>query len=259
VIVTTTQRPDRPTIERAVRLAAELGFEYKIRQNFTVRGMHQMWATENLLVAGPRDVRLLSGDQPPFFFHPSMALVRLKRLIGGGTDALVDVCGIGPGDRVLDCTAGLCADALVLSYAVGVKGEVVALEASPVLHAVIREGLQLYETGLPDVDAALRAITAVCAHHEEALKTMADNSFDVVYFDPMFEQPVTSSSSLAPLRSHAHMEPLSEEAVSEAVRVARRKVVLKDRRGSGQFSRLGFSPARVSASAVAYGVINVDS
>lgn len=228
------------------------------RHNQTLRAMRSKYSADGVLVVGPKELRYVSEDHPPLFFHPSMALIRLKRLRDGGKDALVTVSGAMPGDSVLDCTAGLCSDALVFSYAVGAEGRVTALEASEVLHTVVREGLKTYETGLPDVDAALRRIEPVLGFHDAVLESMEDNSVDIVYFDPMFEQAVASSSSLKPLRSHAHPGPLSEAAVGNAVRVARKKVVLKDHRDSGQFERLGFSRARVSTSAVAYGVIHIN-
>jgi hypothetical protein len=87
---------------------------------------------------------------------------------------------------------------------------------------------------------------------------LPDRSVDIVYFDPMFRRPVLSSSALRPLRSQAEERPLSEAAVREAVRVARRRVVLKDHRDSGEFERLGFVRRRVSSSKVAYGVIDID-
>lgn len=211
-----------------------------------------------MVIVSPQEVRLLSEGQPAFFFHPSMALVRLKRLRIGGTDTLLSVSGVVHGDTVIDCTAGLCSDSLVFSYAVSSEGQVIAMEASPMLHAIVREGLKLYHTGINEFDEAMRAIKPVQGHHEPLLRQMGDKSADVVYFDPMFERPITTSSNLVPLRSQACREPLTEQAVREAVRVARKKVILKDHRDSGQFERLGFTKARVSSSTVAYGVIAID-
>jgi hypothetical protein len=73
------------------------------------------------------------------------------------------------------------------------------------------------------------------------LRSLPDKSADIVYFDPMFRIPVEESSSISPYRFIANPEPLSLEAVTEAVRVARRKVILKDHRDSPEFDRLGFA------------------
>jgi 16S rRNA (guanine1516-N2)-methyltransferase len=258
LIVTTTEKAPEDIILQAQRLADELQAAYVPRGNKTIRSLHDLWNEVEIIVVGRTEVKLWSTDLPPFFFHPSMAIVRLKRLMSGGTDALLTLADIKVGDTVIDCTAGLCSDALMFKYAVGLQGQVIAIEASQALHVVVREGLQRYETGYPEVDEALRSIQTVYGHHEELLQAREDKSADIVYFDPMFELPISTSSNLIPLRARAHDEPLTERAIKQAIRVARKKVILKDHRASGQFERLGFSRARVSSSAVAYGVITID-
>ena len=56
----------------------------------------------------------------------------------------------------------------------------------------------------------------------------------------MFRQTVNRSSGLQPLKKLANPRPLDRESVREAVRVARKRVVLKERLMSGEFERLGF-------------------
>ncbi|WEK55802.1 MAG: class I SAM-dependent methyltransferase [Candidatus Cohnella colombiensis] len=257
--MTTTERASDDTIELAHNIAKELSTPFVPRSNKTIRALQKTHDAETIIVVGPSDIRLLSEGQPPLFFHPSMALVRIKRLRDGGTDSLLRASGATLGDHVLDCTAGLCSDSLVFSYAVGDQGKVIALEASAVLHAVIREGLQSYETGLPDIDHAMRAIKPLHEDHDQYLRQLDNNSMDIVYFDPMFEKPVTTSSSLVPLRSFACKQTLTEESIQQAVRVARKAVVLKERRNSEHFARLGFHNIHTSATSIAYGVIRIDS
>lgn len=258
MIVTTTERPDADTLGRALALAGEWGAPYAPRERHTIAKLSRSNGNAEVIVVGAKEIKLVPPEGPPFFFHPSMALIRLKRLMAGETDSLVAASGAQPGDTVLDCTAGFCSDALVFSYAVGETGRVIALEASPVLHGIVREGLATYETGLPDVDRAMRAIRAVRSDYESYLGGLADHSVDIVYFDPMFEKPVEASTALAPIRSQAHMAPLTAGSVREAIRVARKTVVLKDHRGSGRFAQLGFALARQSYSSVAYGVIKIE-
>jgi len=258
LIVTTTDRPSGDVVERAARLAEELEAAYVPRAGRTIRALHTRLGEKEIVVVGPRDIRLVAEGEQPFYFHPSMALVRIKGLLSGGKDTMLSVTGALPGDTVLDCTAGLCSDSIVFSYAVGERGKVVALETVKPMHAIVREGLQTYESGVPDVDRAMRAIETVRGSYEEILPCMEDDSADIVYFDPMFEKPVSASSSMVPLRSLAAHGALTENAVQEAIRVARRKVVLKDHRDSGRFEKLGFALAKVSSSAVAYGVIEIE-
>ncbi|MFC4304769.1 class I SAM-dependent methyltransferase [Cohnella boryungensis] len=255
--MTTSDRPAAEIVARAIRLAEELGAAYVQRKGRTIRALQRSADDNAVIVVGAQEVRLVRQDGQPFYFHPSMALVRLKGLRAGGRDALIAVSEVMAGNTVLDCTAGLCSDSIVFSYAVGSSGRVIACEAVQVLYALVREGLQTYESGIPDIDRAMRAIETVHDSYEKLLPRMKDKSVDIVYFDPMFEKPVVSSSSLQPLRTLAEHEPLSAQAVQEAIRIARKKVILKDHRDSGQFERLGFRLLR-SSSAVAYGVIDVD-
>jgi 16S rRNA (guanine1516-N2)-methyltransferase len=259
VIVTTAEHPASQLVEQAVRLAGELGAQYVPRRNDTLRGLERKYGPgAGVLVVSAAGLRYVTEDEPPLFFHPSMALIRLKRLVKGGSDNMLSVSGAVRGDSVLDCTAGLGSDAIVFSYAVGSEGRVTALETSPLLYMVVREGLRTADTGLEEADAACRRVDLKLADHFDTLSGMPDRSVDIVYFDPMFERAVTTSSSLRPLRSHARHEPVTAETIREAARVARKTVVLKNSSDSGEFERLGFPPARLSSSSVAYGVIRVE-
>ena len=48
------------------------------------------------------------------------------------------------------------------------------------------------------------------------------------------------------------------ESVREAVRVARKTVVMKEARSSGEFERLGFTLPERGKSKITYGVISID-
>jgi hypothetical protein len=51
------------------------------------------------------------------------------------------------------------------------------------------------------------------------------------------------------------MEALSRDAVKEALRVCRRKVMMKERNDSTEFDRLGFRRLNRPNSSITYGVI----
>lgn len=261
MIVTTGMKPTEEETAQAKALAAELGARYVPRDGASLAALRRRYKADRVLVAGPPDgLRLHTDDGgQPLRYHPGMALVRVKRLREGGHDPLVEISGVRPGDSIVDCTAGLAGDAFVLSYAAGPAGRVVALESEPVLHAIVREGLRSYATGLDDADAALRRIELIRSNHAEYLASRPERSVDIVYFDPMFRIPVHESSGMEPLRGVANPAPLSHEAVREAQRVARRAVVLKETRDSGEFERLGFTRVKPKkTSAIAYGVIRVE-
>jgi len=260
MIVTTSPKPDEAQRDTAKRLARFLNARVVPRGKRTIARLMREEHTDTVLVVtaeGPRLYR--AGVERPFVYHPNTAMIRMRHLLRGDTDAMIARMEIRPGDRVLDCTLGLAADAAVLSLAVGEEGEVVGLESVPLIAAVVSEGLKTYRSGSPAIDAALRRIRVICADHLNYLRQCADRSFDVVYFDPMFRRPVEASEGIASLRPFANPDPLSPEAVREARRVARRMVVMKERQGSEEFTRLGFAEVHEVGNSVAYGIIRVDT
>ena len=60
------------------------------------------------------------------------------------------------------------------------------------------------------------------------LQSQAEKSWDVVYIDPMFSTPIDESSNFTPLQQVGLQSSLSEEWMREAVRVCKRRVVVKD-------------------------------
>lgn len=259
MIVTTGMRPSDQDAEQARALAEELGARFVPRSSATLAALLRRHGARRVLVAGPDGLRLHEGGKPPLRYHPGMAYVRVRRLRDGESDPLVQICGIRPGDRIVDGTAGLAGDALVLAYAAGPEGRVIALESEPVMHVIVREGLKSYTSGMPDVDEALRRIELIRAEHGEYLASLPDKSVDIVYFDPMFRTPVHESAEMEPLRGVANAAPLTPGTIREACRAARRAVVLKEHRGSDEFERLGFERVKTKkTSTIAYGVIRLE-
>lgn len=259
MIVTTAPSPTARTIEQAKRLAAELSASYAPRRRLSVSKLLASSGDRRAIIVTEGEIRFYDGEEtPPLYFHPSMAFIRVKRLRKGESDPMIELAGCRPGDTVIDCTAGMAADSLVFSYAAGEAGTVIAIESEPILCAVVREGLAAYDSGLPDVDAAMRRIKLACREHHSFLAEQPDKSADIVYFDPMFRQPIMESSAIGAFRSIANMDALTHEVVEQAKRVARRTVIMKEHQGSGEFARLGFEKRHVNTSKIAYGVIQVD-
>lgn len=258
MIVTTAERPDAELAAQARRLAEEMKADYVPRRRDTLRHLAVRHRADGILVAARDGLKYVSDGQPALFFHPSMGFVRIKRMLAGEPDPMIEAAGAAAGDTVLDCTAGLASDAIVFSHAVGPAGAVRAVEASPLLYVIVREGLRSARTGLAEVDDACRRIVMTQGDHAGILRGMPDRSVDVVYFDPMFSDPVQASEAIRPLRGHALHEPLNASVVREAVRVARKSVVMKNAKGSAEFARLGFALPRPTKSAAWYGVIRID-
>jgi len=244
MLVTTTYDPDISLINRAKMWAKQLGGVYQKRGKRSISHLHQQ--DPLLLVVMKEGLKAYKkGHNDPLFFHPGMALLRIKGLMRGDNDTMIDICSLGPGDSFLDCTLGFGGDALVASYVVGEKGKVVGVESESLIAAIVQEGFHHYPAPEP-IKQAMKRVQIMQSHHLAFLQQCEDNSFDVVYFDPMFSEPIEHSQAISPLRPFANASSLSEEVVKEGIRVARRRVVMKNHVGSEDFARLGFTPVRLA-------------
>jgi 16S rRNA (guanine1516-N2)-methyltransferase len=232
---------------------------YVERRGISVRKLFERYQAEHIVIPSADGIQWHAKESEgrPFFFHPGLSLVRVKRLLEGQGDPMLTACSFRAGDDVLDCTAGLGSDAIVFSFAGGSRSTVTALESEFPLYYIVSHGLREYETEIPELNAALRRIHTVHADHASLLPGLPDKSVDIVYFDPMFRDPLRSSTGITPLRSFANERMVTAESVEEAKRIARKCVVLKEQRDSGEFERLGFTKDPRIHAKVAYGVIRV--
>lgn len=212
----------------------------------------------------------LIRDKEKLYFHPSMALIRLVTILKGGSDRYLEVTQLTEGNWLLDATLGLGTDALIGACAVGETGKVIAIEQSPILAALVKDGLAHMSELIPNIknDIKLKAwillakaaqrIDVRWGNHLDYLPRFSSRSFDVVYFDPMFRRTQKQSVSIQPLHSWSDHHPLDYKAIAEACRIARNRVVIKERKNSIEFERLGFNiSAGGRYSTVDYGVIQV--
>ncbi|MDO5786815.1 MAG: class I SAM-dependent methyltransferase [Phascolarctobacterium sp.] len=215
-------------IETAKAMAAQLGVAYVERPHNQV--LEAFMAAQGLaaVIVLEKDGPRIHSEHGTFAYHPGMAEIRVQQLLRGAPDHLVRALDLHPGARVLDCTLGLASDAAVAACVAGPTGRVVGLEASLLLHFAVQHGLAHYECKTPLLTAALRRVEAVHAVAAEYLATCAHNSFDVVYFDPMFRHPVQGSKAMEALRPLSLEEPLASSTVELALKVAPR-VVIKER------------------------------
>ena len=242
-------------VQTAKDMAARLGVAYLDRPHNQV--LEEFMAAQALaaVIVLEKDGPRIHSEYGTFAYHPGMAEIRVQQLLRGAPDHLVQALDLRSGARVLDCTLGLASDAAVAACVVGPTGRVVGLEASLLLHFAVQYGLAHYECKTPLLTAALRRVEAVHAVAGEYLAACAADSFDVVYFDPMFRHPVQGSKAMEALRPLALEEPLDRTTVELALKVAPR-VVIKERseyllRGygcqeyvGGKYSRIKFGIIR---------------
>lgn len=255
IVVTTGRRSSQVDVQQANELARRYGLSYVAREQARIEDLGAPHTP--VLVVGGDGITLYVRDQT-FRYHPGMGVNRIRVMRQGRPDWMVEAMGLERGDHLLDATLGIGSDLLVGSYVVGASGRVVGLESEPLLALIVHEGMATYEHKVPRVTDALRRIEVTAEAYQAFLERAATRSFDVVYFDPMFQEPVIQSTHMVPIRLIANPEPLSKESLDEAGRVARRCVVVKDRRDgpyaqSGWFDRVVGGPR----SRIAYCVFDV--
>ena len=153
----------------------------------------------------------------PQSWHPGLAYRRIR----WGQDALSRVMALQPGESVLDCTLGMGHDALVLAH---YGARISALEISPSQGFYSLQGISEW---YPELSKRIRL---TCADFHAHLPAQAPESFDHVYFDPMF--PASNydkhNSTWASLRAmHGGAEPPKNDSIEHGLRVARKSVLVK--------------------------------
>jgi len=238
VLVTTSRRPGEAETKRAVRYAKALHTHYLERE--AAPSWSELWRCgESLLGRPPKGFVVVGKGQlfiqtpiGPLHYHPGMALHRVAALRRGEADIMTTtVMHLEPGDRVLDCTAGLGADAVTAAYAVGPAGRVTALERIGALALLLKVGLKTYGGDNRALISAMRRVRVRHASYQDYLARCRPGEYDIVYFDPMFTKPVAGSSGIAPLRTVADHSQLTGDVLQMAGQIARRAVVVKDRYG----------------------------
>lgn len=255
--VTTRHKPNERLLQQVKEWCAQLNLTYVQRGNDSIATLMKRHALEELLVLADDFPRIyFRGALKPYFFHPGLSVLRIKNILKGDNDVMVEVAELKEGDSFLDCTLGMASDAITASYIVGEIGKVVGVESSALIAALTKDGLSRWQQAdLPELEEVLQRIEVVTADHVDYLRTLETNSFDVVYFDPMFRLPVHESVGISSLRELANTAPIREDAVREALRVCKRKVMIKERVDSEEFARLGFKKIERSKSSITFGVI----
>ena len=236
-VITTAGRPDAASLKLAAKAAGVLGYEIIERNKKSIARI-QKEQNSAVLVSGANRYELFRiGMEKPFFFHPNSAAFRLKRMLNGETDPLIEAAQLGIGESFLDCTLGLASDSIIASYVTGDSGKVVGLEGDPDIAFIAKCGLHTFHSNSIELTKAMKHIEVVHTDAVDFLKNQPDNSWDIVYIDPMFSAPIEESSNFTPLRQVGLKTSLTQEWMEQAKRVCKRRVVVKDRFDSPVFDK----------------------
>ncbi|WP_078380277.1 class I SAM-dependent methyltransferase [Sutcliffiella halmapala] len=255
MIVTTAGRTNQEMIALAHQVAKDLQLPYIQRNKKSILHLQTEHKKEILVIGKDRFEWYRLGQDQPLFFHPNSAAFRAKRWLAGEIEPFLQATQLKQGMSFLDGTLGLASDSIMASLATGVSGKVTAIEANKMLAYLVKTGLHAWEMKNEETEEAMKRIEVIQGNHHDILHTLPDNSYDVVYFDPMFEQQIEESTGIHTLRSVAYYNDLSENTLQQALRVAKQRVVLKDHWQSQRFERFGFIVMKRKTSKFHYGYL----
>lgn len=247
MIITTSLRENEELIARAQALALDLGADYQPRCKLSLAKCLELFGPFYLLYKDR--LSFINADASELTFHPDTAALRIK----APHDALVSLLGKSP-KTILDTTMGLASDSLVMA---AVENQVTALESQDVIFQVVSRGLASYQTDDKQLEKAMRSIKAIKSDSLSFLKSQADNSFDIIYADPMFSETIKESENLEAIKPLANGSRLTEEWLNEAKRVAREKIIIKAHFRDTVFEELGFERQVRPNQKLHYGVLEL--
>lgn len=234
-------------VEEAQKIAQELGIPYLGRKKQSLKKLLQ--TREAILVVYKDRLVLEQAGGHSLYFHPDTAMLRLK----SARDPLLEMIGTTP-QTILDCTMGLASDSLVMASA---GHQVTALESQFLIYFIVSRGLARLDSGNSRLNQAVRRIETIHTDSLNFLKSLENNSYDVLYFDPMFSEKITESDNLNGLDQLANSQRLTQEIMAEAKRVAKEKIILKAHFRDQLFEEFGFERLIRPNQKFHYGFINV--
>ncbi|NFT36516.1 protein-L-IsoD [Clostridium botulinum] len=256
IAVTTTREADESLVYKAKGISKDLNISYIKRGNFSIEKTILKDSFDYLLVV-ERDKTVIKGKNSILFWHTNMSELKIKSIRQGNKEAIIEATKLEEGNSILDCTLGLAGDSIVFSAVVGENGSVVGTEVNKYIAYLSKSGLENYNNVNDETINCINNITVVNESYEDYLFKQNDNSFDVVYFDPMFKEPNRKSTSINAFRAFADHRGLTEEILMQALRVCKKRVVIKERQGANDFEKLGIKKyyGGKKNGAIIYGVI----
>jgi hypothetical protein len=219
-------------LEYGRKLAEKYGVPFCPRNGKTIHQLQSILDSA-LLVAHSQGCYYVNGLFK-LRYHMGLAPLRLKQIRNGKTDYLLEALHLQGSEKVIDATFGLGADALVMaSILQSATGHIIGLESAEPIFCVATEGVLYFRDQTGQItEESRKKIQLLHRDYQTYLKEQADQSVDIVFFDPMFQRPVKGSENLGEIRRFANTEPLLETSIQEAIRISRKRVVIKERRDS---------------------------
>jgi len=222
VFITTSHNGSENAVKLAKELASQFNIPYYNRRHISERVKQ---GSIDLFYVVDNNLNLsIHVANHKLFFHPGIAKIRMENYKREGRDYLLEALQPSENDVVYDGTFGLGMDAVFMAHFVK---KVIGTEISTHIFRIVSYGLKTYVAKDEWINQAIKKIELHNADMKEFVKSQPDKAFDIVYCDPMFENPVFESSALNPLRPLASYDTLNDETLRELIRIAKKRVVIK--------------------------------
>ena len=236
-LISTSSKTNAYLIEQAKTVSKLLQMPYVPRKHQSVEDLLNTHHCAGALVVTKEGPSFVTKGGVPHQFHLSMAHLRLLEIDRGNIDHLLRAIGYESVTSVLDCTAGLGSDSAVISYGCPQLTRHTAIEGHPILGYITNYGFRHFQHKEAKVTEALRRIQLVICNYQDYLEQIEPNTYDVIYVDPMFENPVYESPQFLQWRGHLLESKITSEIVELALEKSKR-LVIKERKGSRLFKEI---------------------
>jgi len=252
-VVTTANRPKKREVLKAIKLADELNTAYISRRSFS-RFQENNILDFYYVVESERMIIRWNGGE--FFFHPASSKMRMRNIKNNQRDHLIEILDLKGDEIIFDLTLGLGSEAILMAAFLN-QGRVIGVEASKHIYTIVKYGFRDYQDQSPWVNESFNRIKLINEDYKTWIRQQEDDSADYVYCDPMFDNPVMTSSGFNPLRPFAVYDKIEQADIIEMKRVAKKAVILKTLKSDSLLNEIKTDEIRGSqSSGVLYGVIH---
>jgi len=227
IAVTAETGDDRVRLP-AVSLARELGLPFLEGGPTTTTGWADLLLVQTTERLELRETR--RGSPRPIYVDFVGGPLGFRRLSGRSRrQPIAQAVGLRGGPvTVVDATAGLAWDSFLLAC---LGCSVTAIERSPVLAALVRDGIIRAKHHSPQLDAVLARFSLVLGEARDVLRNMTDSyAPDTIYLDPMYppgKKTALVKKEMRVCRRLVGDDPDAGELFEAACRVAKKRVVVK--------------------------------
>lgn len=247
IIVTTSVKTTKELDSTAKLLADNLALQYIPRNKKTIKQLLSI-ATGTFVVY--KNKLSYYENNSELFFHLDTTALKIKN---SDNEPLLEIINDEKQD-ILDCTMGLAGDSILLSY---YEHNVTAIEKNNIIFLITNTGLKEYTSQNEKINDAMRKITTYNCDCLDFLKNSSENSYDIIYVDPMFSHNITESNNLAGITTLADPTFPFDEFINEARRVGRKKIIIKAHFKDVIFEKYNFTRIVRKNTKFHYGFINI--